>query len=159
MRFCPTTAAVRRWLGRTATCTSESWKTHFRVITIVAGCCTSATALAITKTPGSFGWDSTASIVPASAVPSYTGKSKYLILTKYNDYADFGIASGQNKLAILDPLASQDDTMYHPGQPVKVMQEVLTVLGPMAGSPIIPAACGNGASIPRRSIRSINVPL
>ena len=42
--------------------------------------------LATTKTPGSFGWDDTVSIVPTSAVPSYTGSSPYLLMTKYNNY-------------------------------------------------------------------------
>ena len=86
--------------------------------------------LATTKTPGSFGWDDTASIVPASAVPSYTGKSTYLVLTKYNDYADPGLSGqGLNKLAILDPNDTQTDTDY--GQSaVQVMKEVITVLGP-----------------------------
>lgn len=86
--------------------------------------------LATKKTPGSFGWDDTASIVPAAAVPSYTGTSSYLVLTKYNDYADFGVGTGQNKLAILDPNDTQNDEMYHPGSPVTVMKEVITVLGP-----------------------------
>src|SRR5262245_62688729 len=39
------------------------------------------------KTPGAFGWDSTASVVATSMVPSYTGTSPYLIFTKYNNYA------------------------------------------------------------------------
>jgi hypothetical protein len=34
------------------------------------------------KLPGSFGWDDTASTVPASAVPSYQGSSPYLLVTK-----------------------------------------------------------------------------
>ena len=44
--------------------------------------------LATTKTPGSFGWDDTASIIPRAAVPSYSGSSSYLVLTKYNNYAE-----------------------------------------------------------------------
>jgi hypothetical protein len=46
--------------------------------------------LSQTKTPGSFGWDDTASLVPSSMVPSYTATSPYLLMTKYNDYADLG---------------------------------------------------------------------
>ncbi len=92
--------------------------------------------LATAKTPGSFGWDDTASIVPASAVKAYTGKSPYLILTKYNFYADFGTANGENQMAILDPNTNSDPTntmtyTFPPGQPpVQVMKEILTVLGP-----------------------------
>src|SRR5204862_3812990 len=61
--------------------------------------------LRTTMTPGAFGWDDTASIVPASAVPQYQGRSKYLLLTKYNDYVSFG-GTGVNRLAIFDPGAS-----------------------------------------------------
>jgi len=43
--------------------------------------------LSTSFTPGGFGWDDTASVVPASMVASYTGPSKYLVMTKYNDYA------------------------------------------------------------------------
>src|ERR1019366_7985242 len=39
--------------------------------------------LSQTKIPGSFGWDDTASIVPASLVSSYHGSSSYLLMTKY----------------------------------------------------------------------------
>ena len=77
------------------------------------------------KLPGSFGWDDTPSIVPASMVPSYKGSASYLIMTKYNNYAR-GLGDGQNKLAVLDPNTQQAD----PYSDVKVMQEVLTVLGP-----------------------------
>ena len=76
-----------------------------------------------TLTPGAFGWDDTASVVPAPAVPSYTGTSKYLLLTKYNNYAGFG--DGLNKVAILDP----NDTMPDPVSGTGVMKEVITVLG------------------------------
>lgn len=54
---------------------------------------------------GAFGWDDTASIVPASAVPSYTGASSYLLLTKYNNY-HVNTGDGFNHLAILDPSTS-----------------------------------------------------
>ncbi len=81
--------------------------------------------LSTSKIPGAFGWDDTASIVPASMVPSYTGTSTYLLMTKYNNYAGEG-GNGVNKLAILDPNAMMDD----PVTGACVMQEVLTITGP-----------------------------
>jgi hypothetical protein len=90
-----------------------------------------------TKTPGSFGWDDTASVVPASIVPSYSGTSTYLILTKYNNYVGTGTGNGINKVAILDPLAAMQDE--YAVTPVTVMKEVITVTGvtpsPTAGFP------------------------
>jgi hypothetical protein len=83
-------------------------------------------ALATSKVPGSFGWDNTASIVPAAMVPSYSGGSPYLLATKYNNYAGVGSGDGLNRIAVLDPRASQVDAIS--GRPV--MKEVLTVLGP-----------------------------
>lgn len=80
--------------------------------------------LAIAKTPGSFGWDDTPSVVPASLVTSYVGTSSYLLLTKYNNYADVG-GDGKNRMAILDPNATQADMVL--GN--TVMKEVMTVLG------------------------------
>lgn len=82
--------------------------------------------LSVKKTPGSFGWDDTPSIVPASLVTSYTGKSSYLIMSKYNNYAGLGKGDGKNKMAVLDPNATEADPVS--GNPV--MNEVLTVLGP-----------------------------
>ncbi|MFO0941812.1 MAG: hypothetical protein U0930_13740 [Pirellulales bacterium] len=58
-----------------------------------------------TLTPGRFGWDDTASIVPSSLIPTYTGTSSYLIMTKYNNYAGTG-GDGVNKLGIFDPNAT-----------------------------------------------------
>src|SRR5262249_57379763 len=63
-------------------------------------------SLAITKIPGAFGWDDTPSVVPASAVPSYTGTSQYLLLTKYNNYGGTATGTGLHKGAILDPVPS-----------------------------------------------------
>ena len=77
--------------------------------------------------PGSFGWDVSPSIIPASTVPSYTGTSTYLLAQKYNNYTGVGTGDGLNRLAVLDPKASQADTIT-PG--VQVMREVLTILGP-----------------------------
>ncbi|MEJ0048270.1 MAG: hypothetical protein WDN04_20700 [Rhodospirillales bacterium] len=85
--------------------------------------------LATLKTAGSFGWDDTVSIVPASLIPSYAGKSSYLLMTKYNNYIDIdSLGDGQNKIAILDPNATQQDE--YSATPVTVMQEVQTKLGP-----------------------------
>ena len=79
------------------------------------------------KASGSFGWDDTISIVPAAMVPSYHGASPYLIMCKYNDYADPGFfGSGVNRLAVLDPRATQKDTI---NTSVDVMKEILMVTG------------------------------
>jgi hypothetical protein len=83
-------------------------------------------SLTTTKTPGSFGWDSTPSVVPSGAVPSYAGTSSYLIVTKYNNYEGAG-GDGVNKVAVLDPNASQQDE--YSNVPMNVMQEVITVTG------------------------------
>ncbi len=86
-------------------------------------------------TPGAFGWDDTASIIPASMVPSYTGSSSYLILAKYNNYANAEVGepyggSGVNKIAILDPYASQLDPNYDPNPNLQVMKEIMTLASP-----------------------------
>jgi hypothetical protein len=77
--------------------------------------------------PGSFGWDVSPSVIPASMVPSYTGTSTYLLAQKYNNYAGVGTGVGLNQLAVLDPGASQADAIT---PTVQVMREVLTILGP-----------------------------
>jgi len=82
--------------------------------------------LATLKTPGSFGWDNTPSIVPASMIPSYAGGSSYLLLTKYNNYAGTPSGDGRNRVAVLDPNAVQADPVI---ASVTVMREVLTILG------------------------------
>jgi len=79
------------------------------------------------KIPGSFGWDDTVSVVPASAVSSYTGTSTYLVMSKYNNYLGIGTGDGHNKIAILDPNATEHDPIIHS---VLVMNEVLTKIGP-----------------------------
>ncbi len=98
---------------------ARGWMLHFDAL------------LTQSRIPGAFGWDDTASIVPASMVPSYTGQSSYLLMTKYNDYTDQG-GSGLNRLAILDPFAAGLDSVTN----VRVMREVLTIAGPTpAGAP------------------------
>ncbi len=98
---------------------------------------------------GAFGWDDSPSIVPSTAVPSYHGSSKYLILSKYNNYAGAG-GDGVNKLAILDPNATQIDTISG----ATVMKEVISVAGVTADAefrPGFPNAvrewCVNAAAI------------
>jgi hypothetical protein len=103
------------------------------------------------KTPGAFGWDETASLVPASMVPSYAGTSRYLVMTKYNNYADIGTGNGENKIAILDPNATETD----PITGVTVMNEVLTILGPTPNPPEgVKEWCINSAAvdIPGKSV-------
>ncbi|HTZ69341.1 MAG TPA: hypothetical protein VMB71_01710 [Acetobacteraceae bacterium] len=84
--------------------------------------------LATAKTPGSFGWDDTASIVPASLVTHYKAKGAYLLMTKYNNYEGIGTGDGENKIAILDPAATQQDEYSQTS--VTVMKEAETILGP-----------------------------
>src|SRR5579884_1002686 len=84
--------------------------------------------LATLHAPGAFGWDYTAAYVPKTAVPSYTGKSSYLIACKYNNYIGFG--DGENKIAILDPKATETD----PISGGTVMKEVMTIVGPTPNS-------------------------
>lgn len=78
--------------------------------------------------PGAFGWDDTATVVPASQVASYTGKSPYLLMTKYNDY---GI--GNNRLAIVDP----NDTFFDTRTNTTVMKEVISIAG-QTPDPVLP---------------------
>lgn len=80
------------------------------------------------KTPSAFGWDNTVAVVPATMVPSYTGPSSYLLFSKYNNYANAGDGNGVNRIALLDPNATQVDS--HPSAKGLVeMREVLTVIG------------------------------
>jgi hypothetical protein len=104
--------------------------------------------LQTSKIPNAFGWDDTASVVPAGLVPSYTGASTYLLLTKYNNYGSAG-GDGINRLAIVDPNVG----MVDPVTGAAVMNTVLTVAGvtPDAGFPGLPGAvrewCINSAAI------------
>jgi len=82
--------------------------------------------LSQTKIPGSFGWDDTASVVPASLVSSYHGSSSYLLMTKYNNYAGVGSGDGHNRIAVLDPNATENDPVL---PSTLVMKEVITILG------------------------------
>jgi hypothetical protein len=81
--------------------------------------------LTVAKTPGAFGWDDTASLVPSFMIPDYTGGSPYLLFIKYNNY---GVGGGQglNRLAILDPQNSEIDARS--GQ--MTMKVVRSILNP-----------------------------
>jgi hypothetical protein len=88
-----------------------------------------------TKIPGSFGWDNTASVLPARAVPGYHGTSPYLLVSKYNNYYGLGPhGNGHNKIAVLDPRSSRKD----PYANVQVMKAVQTILSPVhvPGEPV-----------------------
>ncbi len=93
--------------------------------------------LATAKIPGSFGWDETVSIVPASMVPQYSTASSYLVVSKYNNYFGVGTGNGRNQMAILDPSQSQSDTIT---PSVAVMREVSTILGPTQQAGLPPGA-------------------
>jgi hypothetical protein len=81
-------------------------------------------SLATTKLPAAFGWDDTASIVPASMAPSYAGTSAYLLTIKYNNYAGGG-GDGVNRLAVVDPNGSA----IEPISGIAAMKEILSVAG------------------------------
>ncbi len=96
--------------------TSRGWLLHF------------SANLAQTKTPGGFGWDTTPSVVPASAVSSYGGASPYLLFTKSNNYAGADGGDGVNRMVVLDPNA----TMVEPhasSNGLLVMKEILSIAG------------------------------
>jgi hypothetical protein len=80
------------------------------------------------KTPGSFGWDNTVSVLPARAVPGYHGTSPYLLVSKYNNYYRLGPhGNGHNQMAVLDPRSSQKDRYAD----TRVMKAVQTILSPV----------------------------
>ena len=60
--------------------------------------------------PGSFGWDVSPSVDPGARwCRPTTAPSNYLLAQKYNNYAGVGTGDGLNRLAVLDPGASQAD--------------------------------------------------
>ena len=95
---------------------SRGWMLHF------------SADLSQTKIPGAFGWDHTPSIVPAAAVPSYSGNSSYLLFTKYNNYAGLDGGDGVNRIAVLDPNDTQVES-HASSNGLLVMKEVLTKAG------------------------------
>jgi uncharacterized protein (TIGR03437 family) len=96
------------------------------------------------KIPGAFGWDDTPSLVPSFMIPSYTGSSSYLLMTKYNDYANAG-GTGLNKIAVLDPNTGETYSVVT----ATVMKEVLTILGPTPNTslPGVKEWCINTAAV------------
>ena len=85
--------------------------------------------LTVTKTPGAFGWDNTPAVVSTSMVSSYTGTSTYLLLSNYNDYVGQVDGQGVNKVALLDPTATETDP-HSSSNGLSVMREFLTATGP-----------------------------
>jgi hypothetical protein len=80
--------------------------------------------LATEGAPGSFGWDNTVAVVPVKdTVP---GKSRYYLMSKYNNYYGCGNGDGHNQIAILDPRKTQKDHY----STATVMKEVETILSP-----------------------------
>jgi hypothetical protein len=98
---------------------SRGWMLHYN------------STLTTTYNAGAFGWDDTASIFPSAAVPQYNGSSPYLLLTKYNNYAGTATGDGLNKVAVLDPHATQLD----PVSGITVMKEILVKIGPTPDPP------------------------
>ena len=97
---------------------SRGWMLHF------------SGNLTQTKTPGAFGWDNTASVVPTSAgAVVHAARPPICIFTKYNNYAGLDGGDGVNRIAVLDP----NDTMVEPhasSNGLLVMKEILTIAGP-----------------------------
>ncbi len=112
--------------------------------------------LSTTRLPGGFGWDDTASVVPASLVPSYTGTSSYLLMIKYNNYYGVGSGNGVNQVAIVDPNTAQTDTISG----LAIMREVLKIAGPTPefnGQPGVREWCVNIAAVdPARKCVLVN---
>ena len=106
--------------------TSRGWLEHF------------SADLSVQKPTGGFGWDDTASVVPASMVPSYHGTSTYLLMTKYNNYAETG-GDGNNMLAIVDPNATEVDTRPNSigAGGATIMKTVLTISSPTADGDLV----------------------
>ncbi len=119
--------------------TSRGWLMHY------------SANLATSSTPGGFGWDDTASIVPASMIPGYHGGSSYLLMVKYNNYWETG-GQGQNMIAILDPTAAVTDNVRNNSTGAQIMQPILQMLGvtPDGSSPDLGALrewCINNAVV------------
>ena len=84
-------------------------------------------ALTQTKTPGSFGWDDTASVVPANCGAVIHRRIALSDPDEVQQLCRIGSGDGVNKVAVLDP--SAPCRMSTRARPVTVMQEVITVTG------------------------------
>jgi hypothetical protein len=111
------------------------------------------------KLPGGFGWDNTPAIVPTNMVSSYTGTSRYLLFSKYNNYYNAGTdGDGINKIAILDPNVAQlDPHAFSAG--LAEMREVLVVVGCTTDGiyPSVREWCINAAAVDPAN-RSVYMP-
>jgi hypothetical protein len=81
------------------------------------------------KIPGSFGWDNTVSVLPARALPAYKGPSRYLLVSKDNNYDGFPTGDGRNRVSVFDPNVSRRDPYAQNGV-ARTMAPVVSVLGP-----------------------------
>jgi hypothetical protein len=100
-------------------------------------------------TPGAFGWDDTGSILPSRLFSEhYRTTSSYLVMTKYNNYADFS-GDGHNLVALVDP----NKTMVNADNGLTVMNVAASQIGqtPDPDFPNKPGAvrewCINSAAI------------
>jgi hypothetical protein len=79
--------------------------------------------------PAAFGWDYTPAVVPTNMLPGYSGSAPYLLFCKYNNYAGSFDTDGVNRIAVVDPSATQMDP-HQGGAGLVEMREILTVIGP-----------------------------
>ena len=89
------------------------------------------------KIPGSFGWDNTVSVLPATSLPAYRGTASYLLVSKDNNYDGFPTGDGRNRVSVLDPTTSRPDPYAENGV-ARTMKPVVSVLAPTrfpGGSP------------------------
>src|SRR5580698_10422484 len=85
--------------------------------------------LTTTKTPGAFGWDNTPAVVSSSMVTASSGSATYLLVSSYNDYVGQVDGQGVNKVALLDPTATETDS-HASSNGLSVMREILDATGP-----------------------------
>ncbi len=132
--------------------TSRGWMNHYQLTPGSGGTFSFNTSFA----PGGFGWDDTDSIVPALMVPSYKGASKYLLMTKYNNYRETG-GGGRNMIALLDPNDTMVDLAQSPSNPngrnnptgATIMKVVMEIESPTTDSSLVGFTewCDNNAVV------------